>query len=951
MNEASWKRRRDAVVAVLVALSMTAVPPASAAAPLQRRSGQTDPFADCRRQLAARPDDYDSSFCFFTVTYQRHIWEDGIRTFDALMRQQPANHWLPLAFGHVHRNRLPHPDMDAAEALYRRAADGFARAHHVEGEILARTNLRDLLVPLGRVAKATEDVARVKALGASTADPVLRSRAWMLEATHVMDTGGDLGLAFRLLKQAQEASFPDGPYRLRRTCLTQLGLLAFRTGRVDDALAAFRELERIAREANDIETEVNAKYNILNTEQRRADFLPSSGAREHLLQLARETLSTGVAAGHRVVMVKTHRALASLLANDPTTRREALDHVESCVALATAARQPQDEALCSGIAAMLLYGENHDAALAAQQRAAAATSRANNPVADGVNAHQHMRFSWLSRSRSEAVRESFRALDAIETLRSLQEAPDSAAAFFSSWTLDYYWFSGRLLQDGGDEDLQTAFSVTERMRARALLEMRDRARTPRDETNPAVTERRRVLRDIATTQRMLMVPGGSADERQTHLRRLERLEAQEQETQRQIALASSTPHKATFATLDAVQRALSPDEALLSYQVGIWTTYEGEFGGGSWLVVATRDRRRAYRIPDRGHFAPLVPVFAGLLARGDGFEIPAAVRLHRDVFSTALNDLPRHITRLILIPDGPLQHLPFDALRAEPRRPPLANQYDLVLAPSATLWLDWRVNPPARSKQRALALADPEIIAGVNRDATDRGAFLTETFALGRLPHARTETRSMARRLRGVDRLVGSDASERVVKTRDLRQYDIVHFAAHAIADESFPERSAVFLAPGDEREDGLLQAREISDLNLSDRIVVLSACRTAAGVDLSGEGVLSLARAFFEAGARTVIGTRWPIRDADAAWLFDSFYTELGRGVSLSQALARTKGRAIAAGLRADAWAGLVLLGDGAVRPFPSNRPLPELSPWIVITASVALAAVIAVRRAWRAT
>jgi tetratricopeptide (TPR) repeat protein len=941
--------RSAAVIVALVAVIATAVARESEAAPFQHRSERSDPFADCRRQLAAAPDDYDSSFCFFTVTYQRQIWEDGIRAFDALMRQQPDNHWLPLAFGHVHRNRLPHPDVDAAEALYRRAAEGFARRHHVEGEILARSNLRDMLVPLGRVSEATQEVARVKALGASTPDPVLRSRAWMLEATHVMDTGGDLGLAYRVLKQTQAAIAAGGPYRLRRTCLTALGQVSFRMGRLDEALAAFRELEVLAGAEGDIETQANAKYNLLNTEQRRADFLPSSDARAHLLRLARETLSTGVAAGHRVVMEKTHRSLAALLANDPTTRREALDHVESCVALATAARQPQDEALCSGIAAMLLYDKNPDAALAAQQRAAVATDRANNPVADGVNAHQHMRFSWLSRPRSEAIRESFRALDAIETLRSLQEAPDSAAAFFSSWTLDYSWFSGRLLQDERDQDLESAFSVTERMRARALLEMRDRARTTQDETNPAVTERRRVLRDIASTQRTLMGPGASADERQTQLRRLEQLEAQEQEAQRQIALASSAPRKATFATLAAVQHALSEDEALLSYQVGIWTTYEGEFGGGSWLVVATRDRRRAYRIPDRVHFAPLVPVFTGLLARGDGLEIPAAVRLYRDVFSTALTDLPRRITRLILVPDGPLQHLPFDALRAEAGRPPLADQYDLVLAPSATLWLGWRANPPAASKQRALALADPDVIASVNRDAGDRGAFLTETVALGRLPHARTETRSMARRVSGVDRLVGADASERVIKTRDLRQYDIVHFAAHAIADESFPERSAVFLAPGDESEDGLLQAREIADLNLADRIVVLSACRTAAGIDLSGEGVLSLARAFFEAGARTVVGTRWPIRDADAAWLFDVFYAELGRGVSVSQALTRTKGRAIAAGLRADAWAGLVLLGDGTVRPFPDNRRLPERSPWIVIAASVALAALIAARRAWR--
>ena len=76
---------------------------------------------------------------------------------------------------------------------------------------------------------------------------------------------------------------------------------------------------------------------------------------------------------------------------------------------------------------------------------------------------------------------------------------------------------------------------------------------------------------------------------------------------------------------------------------------------------------------------------------------------------------------------------------------------------------------------------------------------------------------------------------------------------------------------PGPTSEDGLLQTREIEGLDLEGRIVVLSACQTASGAILGGEGVLSLARAFFEAGAHAVIGSRWPIRDEDAASLFDS--------------------------------------------------------------------------------
>jgi len=113
-----------------------------------------------------------------------------------------------------------------------------------------------------------------------------------------------------------------------------------------------------------------------------------------------------------------------------------------------------------------------------------------------------------------------------------------------------------------------------------------------------------------------------------------------------------------------------------------------------------------------------------------------------------------------------------------------------------------------------------------------------------------------------------------------------------------------------------LLSARARKRM-LDGQIVVLSACYTAGGAVLSGEGVLSLARSFFEAGAHAVIGSRWPLRDADAADLFDTFYQHLGRGASLAEALKATQDGARAAGRPASAWAALVLLGNGDLRPF----------------------------------
>ena len=129
----------------------------------------------------------------------------------------------------------------------------------------------------------------------------------------------------------------------------------------------------------------------------------------------------------------------------------------------------------------------------------------------------------------------------------------------------------------------------------------------------------------------------------------------------------------------------------------------------------------------------------------------------------------------------------------------------------------------------------------------------------------------------------------------------------------------------------------------------MLSACYTAGGAVLSGEGVLSLARAFFEAGAHAVIGSRWPLRDADAAALFDTFYRHLGRGASLSEALKATQDEARAAGRPASAWASLVLLGNGTLRPFANAPAPPERSFWpaaVVLGLAIGLAVTVILAR-----
>jgi CHAT domain-containing protein len=223
--------------------------------------------------------------------------------------------------------------------------------------------------------------------------------------------------------------------------------------------------------------------------------------------------------------------------------------------------------------------------------------------------------------------------------------------------------------------------------------------------------------------------------------------------------------------------------------------------------------------------------------------------------------------------------------------------------------------------RRVLTLADPALDDGDETAARTRTSALFQGLRLGRLPHARQESRAIARHVGTADALVGAAASEEALKATDLRRYGVLHLAAHAVADEVKPERSAIVLAPGDANEDGLLQSREIHALALDGGVVVLSACYTAGGAVLSGEGVLSLARAFFAAGAHAVVGSRWPLRDSDAAELFEGFYRRLGRGASLAEALQATQNEARAAGRPASTWAALVLLGNGDLRPFAGTR------------------------------
>ena len=126
----------------------------------------------------------------------------------------------------------------------------------------------------------------------------------------------------------------------------------------------------------------------------------------------------------------------------------------------------------------------------------------------------------------------------------------------------------------------------------------------------------------------------------------------------------------------------------------------------------------------------------------------------------------------------------------------------------------------------------------------------------------------------------------------------VVHFAGHALTNEVDPEHSRLILSPEPGRPSSVnLFAHELRDLNLSNtRLVVLSACQTGSGPVALTEGVLSLARPFLEAGARSVVASLWDIDDNDSVDLLTLFHTYVHAAASPADALRKAQAELMSA-------------------------------------------------------
>ena len=384
------------------------------------------------------------------------------------------------------------------------------------------------------------------------------------------------------------------------------------------------------------------------------------------------------------------------------------------------------------------------------------------------------------------------------------------------------------------------------------------------------------------------------------------------------------------ARVSEIQRTLHDDEAMVLLQL------PPPDASPAWALVLTIASRRVVRLDDFDVGAAL-PLYLGAIERRTDPPAPMSNAVREALLTPVLEVLPPAVRRIVVVPDGPVARLPLAALPDPRTGRPLVERFELSLVPSATAWL------ARRTTARPLA---PAALGVGEIERGDRAA----------LPRSGPEVRAMTTAIGGASvGLFADRASEAALERLDLAPFGVVHFATHAVLNVARPERSAIVLARGDGGGDGLLQAGEIARLPLRGKLVVLSACRTADGRETRGEGPLSLARAFLGAGAGAVIGAVWPVRDREAAALFERFYHRLGRGEPAAAALAGAQRELLAGGAPPAAWAGFVLIGDGDVAlaaMAASERPAsPAVRVSLAALAALAAAAAVAalVRRARR--
>jgi len=594
--------------------------------------------------------------------------------------------------------------------------------------------------------------------------------------------------------------------------------------------------------------------------------------------------------------------------------------------------------------------------------------------------------------REQALNSYRDALKTIETIREGSLRADESRTTFLATTEDVYdeassaFAETALLSAGGSgaalsgkslDYAAESFRIAEAGRARSLLDMLGEVNAQITEGVPADLLKKKQAnldrqQQIAEQLTGITLSGDQKQKPSDLESQLDKLQTEFDQLENQIRTASpkyaalTGPQPLTLAEVQ--QKVLDDNTALLEYALG---------ADHSYLFTVTKSGVSLYKLPPRAEVDKLATDFRAQLIppklqrRIVGIDVAADQQRGLGIVQGPSEDLPPFVAasnalykgaiepaaavigdkRILVVADGALNYIPFEALVKNSDGPDYASlnylvkTNEIVYSPSASVIAAIRQGAASTAGKAMLVVADPVFSADDPRakggsaaassgetrglglgleaavnDVSPDAAATSGGLRLARLAGTRTEAdeiSAIAKTGGGqADLWTDLNASEDNVKSRDVSNYRYVHVATHGLLDAERPQFTGVVLSlVGNKTNDGFLRTDEIFNLKLGSPLVMLSACETGLGKEKRGEGVIGLTRAFMYAGAPTVGVSLWSVADKSTADLMTDFYKRLlvatpqASGAAMRDAqLAMINGKKYSAPFY---WAPFVLVGE----------------------------------------
>ncbi|MCP4403841.1 MAG: CHAT domain-containing protein [bacterium] len=468
---------------------------------------------------------------------------------------------------------------------------------------------------------------------------------------------------------------------------------------------------------------------------------------------------------------------------------------------------------------------------------------------------------------TEALQNYSESIRIIESIRSKLRIDDFKTSFLND-KIDVYKAIIDLLVERGQKE--EAFHYLERAKSRALVDLLSHQRIVAGEgvDERLLKEKEQADDRIRNVLGKLREEYSQSQEKRDRVFRLTGELRQEQQNYRKLLheIQTKNPEYASLISvnppnLQEIQRLIPERAAFLEYVILEEKTL---------MFIVTRHELQIKTV-DVSQKSLQATVFAFRIDIER--EIPGWQGKSRWLYSNLIAPAEKQlqgIDTLCIIPYGVLHYLPFGTLFDNMTSQLLLEQYDLFYAPSSSV-LTFAFDkgnkyPPGLFNQHETQ--DPFLFVA-NPD--------------GSLGYAEEEVQQIQQLYHQSKVLVKSEATEGAVKDA-IRDYRVIHFAAHGLLDPVQPLFSALILA------DGVLEVHEIfNELELDNcRLVTLSACNTALGKRTAGDEMIGLTRAFIYAGAPSVVASLWAVDDRSTALLMQRFYRNLSeenRAKALKQA------------------------------------------------------------------